>query len=297
MSATQHGERVYDHPRPRYHWDYRHSEWQKLDMVNTTVKAVRATIYLWDIPLEVFQLPSGEYRLSLTQVLEAIGVSKNWISQLPGHAPERLKSLQNNGYSGITSPVKFDHADTKNTSIAKTLSIPDARHIWRLFDKQGNKLAGKIIDACIDESLEQRADAAFGAQRQTLEDQEFTRARSYGKTIRRQLTEAIADYIARHPDLSANYKQWLYPNVSDAVNLQVFNRRASQLCKDLNVHKNKLRDALTSDELDFVKNVENLAMRLIDIENIHPLDAVKQAGIRLIIPTQTRKATLEPAKV
>lgn len=122
--------------------------------------------------------------------------------------------------------------------------------------------------------------------------QKITKIRIEGKETRRQLTDAIASFIVRHPDLSENDKKWMYTNASEAVNLQVFGRRANQLCKDIKAHRSELREALSPQELLLVQEVEDTAMRLIDSFDVHPLRAVKDAASRLLIPKQTRQHPL-----
>lgn len=118
---------------------------------------------------------------------------------------------------------------------------------------------------------------------------QWQQVRIEGKATRRSLTDAIADYIQRHTDeLSDNDKRWLFTNASQQVDLIVFGRIAKKLAEDLEVPRENLRDSFTSDELQLVREVENTSMRLIDRDDIHPLEAVRQMGTRLIIPVQMR---------
>lgn len=70
------------------------------------------------------------------------------------------------------------------------------------------------------------------------------------------------------------------------INLGIFNRRASQLKEDWDT-KNP-RDSMTEIELDYVKQVEDLASRLIDQDDIEPLKASTESLTRLIIPVCDR---------
>lgn len=113
-------------------------------------------------------------------------------------------------------------------------------------------------------------------------------ARLEGKEVRRELTDAIKAYIDRHPELSDNNKKWLYVNASQRVVLVVFGRKAKKLAEDLAVDPDNLRDALTSKELLLLREVEDTAVRLIDLQDVHPDDAVAQASERLLIQVQNR---------
>lgn len=92
-----------------------------------------------------------------------------------------------------------------------------------------------------------------------------------GRETRRQFTDSIKDYIERHPQLPEDAKEWMYANASDKVNLVVFGRTAKQLLRDFNVRDRiALRNAFNSAELQLIREVENVAMRLVDSKDIHP---------------------------
>ncbi|AFZ11338.1 KilA, /APSES-type HTH DNA-binding domain protein [Crinalium epipsammum PCC 9333] len=79
---------------------------------------------------------------------------------------------------------------------------------------------------------------------------EHLQVRLSGKSTRRQLTDAIKSYIDRHPELSENSRHWLFVNISQRVSLMVFGRKTNKLAEDLNISKERLRDALTGNNGD-----------------------------------------------
>ncbi len=99
--------------------------------------------------------------------------------------------------------------------------------------------------------------------------------------------------IDRHPELSENSRKWLYINVSQRVTLVVFGRKAKKVAEDLGVAPDSLRDALTPDELIMLQEVEDTAIRLIDIQDMHPDNATQQSAERLLIEVQTRALKLK----
>jgi hypothetical protein len=122
---------------------------------------------------------------------------------------------------------------------------------------------------------------------------EWQIARLGGKQTRRRLTDAIKAYIDRHPELSENNRKWLYVNASQRVTLVVFGRKAKKLAEDLGVAPDNLLDALTPDELILLLEVEDTAMRLIDIQDMHPDGAIQQTAERLLIQVQFRALKLK----
>lgn len=125
------------------------------------------------------------------------------------------------------------------------------------------------------------------------EQSPWGKVREEGKETRREFTDAIQDYIERHPELPDDAKTLMYANASDKVNLVVFGRTAKQLLRDFQVsERTALRDAFTSAELQLIREVENVAMRLVDSRDIHPFRAVAEAEVRLVIPVSSRALVL-----
>lgn len=126
--------------------------------MSETYKAKGTTIILGTVLVEVFQLPNGEYRLSQTQVTEAIGKrNRSIIEFLGGKSQEALP------YKGfeLSESLAVEGANKPITPIP--ISIATA--YWRYWDKKGNPQATAIIDGCVQEAIERRADVAFGVYR------------------------------------------------------------------------------------------------------------------------------------
>ena len=126
--------------------------------MSKTYKAKEATIVLGTALIKVFQLPDGTYRLSQTQVTDAIGKrNRSIIEFLGGKSPEALphKSFE------LSESLAVEGANKPITPIP----ISVATAYWRYWDKKGNPQASAIIDGCVQEAIERRADAAFGVFR------------------------------------------------------------------------------------------------------------------------------------
>lgn len=126
--------------------------------MNEAYKARETSIPLGSVLVKVFQLPNGEYRLSQSQITEAIGKrNRSIIEFLDG------KSLEALPYKGseLSESLAVEGANKPITPIP----IPIATAYWRYWDKKGNAQATAIIDGCVQEAIERRADAAFGVYR------------------------------------------------------------------------------------------------------------------------------------
>ena len=128
------------------------------------MKARRATIVLGDISLDVFQLPDGSYRMSQTQVAEAVGLdesytrrflSSKWLKALPDK-DRSSGDFQEIEYEGRGKPIK-------------AIPLETAALFWVYQVWQKNRQAIALVVACIRETLTRRADTAFGVARSEAE--------------------------------------------------------------------------------------------------------------------------------
>lgn len=252
----------------------------------STIKYLRAVIKLGSLSLEVFQSPNGSYRLSQTQILQAICVDKSWISKVTKRGDESLKALRGNGFTGVTESVSIP-LSSGGKSTAKTLSVDDAVLIWGYFASQGNQEAVALIVACAIEAIERRADAAFNVQRDEEERNARLEARRKGIVTRRELTDAIQDYLERS-EASENAAKWAYSNATNAMYRAVFGMTATELEAFLSCTRNASRDFLAMNSLRAIDFAENFICRLIDDRAMEPMEAVRFAveiaGIKVSQP-------------
>ena len=246
-----------------------------------TIKAERATILLGDIPINVYQMPDGSYKLSGRNVTDAIGEDDKTLPRSYG-----VKSLKDLPGAGLDCP-KLNAG--KEGVPFYPVSFNDASIFWHGMSKKGNKIADQIIQAALIESIERRADAAFGVQRSEEERNQRFKARVDGIATRRTLTDAIKDFISGHPELSDNAVKFMYSNVTDGIYRSLFGRSCKRLTGDLKAEQDKLRDSLTVMELNNLNAFESMVMRLVD-RGSEPLEAVKVAEDRLIMKRVDRVA-------
>jgi hypothetical protein len=110
-----------------------------------------------------------------------------------------------------------------------------------------------------------------------LEDRQIrlaSRLKSIDK--RNEETDAIKWYMANN-EVTDNYKQWIYVNVSDAVNKAIFGKTAKKLCEERQCDRNHLRDTHSAKDLDKISTIEKHAEKLILKLNTEPLQAIKEA--------------------
>ncbi|ALY07463.1 KilA-N domain-containing protein [Nodularia phage vB_NspS-kac65v162] len=112
--------------------------------------------------------------------------------------------------------------------------------------------------------------------------------RSKGIGTRRELTDAIKDYLLRHLNVSDNYKKWVYARATNMMYLSVFGMEAVALEAKLGCERNKSRDNLTAKCLKKIDAAENAICSLIDNQDIEPIEAVERYctffGIKPTLP-------------
>ena len=237
------------------------------------IKATRATIQLGDIELDVFQMPSGEYRYSMTQAFISIADDGYDTKQAAKRYIEiiKAKSVQHLVGRGFNSIESISVAGDK--SRVKTISQTDVSIFWLCAATLGHTKAFALLSACALESLERRADTAFNIARTEEERNDRLAARLKGKLTRRTLTDAIKDYIDRNNQLSPNYKKWIYANCSDQINTFVLGRKAKQLKSQFSIKQ--IREACNTKQLKELDLVEELICREIEEGGLEPLEATQ----------------------
>ena len=136
---------------------------QLLDQkTNDVVKAKKVSILLGHIRIDVYEIPTGEYRLSQTQVTEVVGKEEfSFRDFLDSKSPEALP------YKGIRfGKMKVDGNNVR----PKAIPIPVAAAFWTKESIKGNEIASRLLGACAVESIKRRADKAFG---KNITDKEY----------------------------------------------------------------------------------------------------------------------------
>ena len=219
-----------------------------------TIKAVRAQIKLGDIDLDVFQLPDGSYRMSAKQVTGAIGIRHSRVAQIS--ATKQVQNLTGQGLQVADfSPEKLVCSDSGNIS-GYTLEV--ASIVWQFEAAKGNELAQALSFACVVESLERRADAAFGVQVSEEERQAKLALRVKSKATRRKYTDVLKERLIeqigeeRYKAIAVDF----FKNTTIQVNQHLYQQP----------HFNCDRDNMTEEQLSdielFERQLERRAHRL-----------------------------------
>jgi hypothetical protein len=239
-------------------------------MKNSTVKAVRATITLGDIEIEVYQLPCGKYIWGATHITNAIGIRHSRVAEIC--ATKQAQSLASKGI-GV--------ADFSSISVitdigkGKGYSTEVAYFVWQYEAFKGNELAAALVFASGVEVLERRADAAFGKIRTEQERNERFIIRRDGIVSRHFWTDCI-DAYCRSNEVSDNYKKWVYIQVSDMVNKSILGMTAKAYRESLGLPEGiSTRDYLDTEQLKQIDTIEKAAGMRVKRDGLCPKQALK----------------------
>lgn len=130
---------------------------------NNVIKAKKKSILLGHIEIDVYEIPTGEYRLSQTQVANIVKTDEiSFRRFMTSNSPEALP------YKGY----KFDKIQENGAQGRPPNAVPIriAVAFWTKESIKGNEIASRLLGACAVESIKRRADKAFGKK---ISDDEY----------------------------------------------------------------------------------------------------------------------------
>jgi len=229
---------------------------------NNTNRAKVAPIYFGeDVVFDGLLLPNDDYAVGVSQVSE--------LFQFPNkHASRDIKALLGKDFQ---FPKSASELNPKEVNI---LTLNQFETVMVELAFTGNEKAKTLVRAMTGLSLRQIFADSFNRKLEKDERQAILTQQLRNKVARRLLTDAIRDYMTRN-GVEGNAKAWMYRNVTDKTYKLLFGRSCKRLKEDWS--SDDVRESLTIDELSDLENLEKTAMRKIDKENMHPLDAVESA--------------------
>lgn len=222
-------------------------------------KAIRVSINIGDSSLDVYQLPNGDYDLAGKQITDVIDEPNNSLYRFYG--VKTLKALPHKGLGSI-QPVK-----TNEGGSFIPVSIDVATKYWMAMAVKGNVKAQALLEACLAESIERRADHALGIQVSEQERNERMELRMKRVKTRYNWTDSLK---ARYEALNGvapskkHYQDWTVK-----ANLALF--KQPHFCCD--------RDTMTVEQQRIIEGFEYLCCRW---ANKYPTDNPDQILERVL---------------
>lgn len=244
------------------------------------IKAVRYEFQVGKRDISGYLMPDSSYRLSKSDACNLLGCDKRRLSQLL--EKKVALALMPQGLTVVRAATKSSAIDTISFSDFCTLAVVALT--------SGYEDAIAFAGASILEVMESRMDQAVGLERTIQERNERFQIRFDGILSRHFWTDSISEYIKTHPDLSENYKRWVFHNVSDTVNLALFGLTAKKVREHYQLENGmSVREVLGSRTLKLIDTIENAAATRVLETDSEPKQAIKDVIHLLgIEPSQDR---------
>jgi hypothetical protein len=236
------------------------------------VKAERDTILLGDISLEVFKMPDGQYRLSQIQVAEAVGKDEPLFQKF-----RTSKSPEARCCSGFRSRKIGIEGNNIKVSV---IPVGLARAYWVDESIAQNAAASRLLGACAVESIERRADIAFGIKRTEEEyNQRFAIRVDLKDVKRKKFVSAIAHWLHKQKIYGSKGGQTYFKEAHDRINLGLQNLRSRDIKTLNNLPKSALiRDYFDVDVLVTYSSISQIAANFLNNKMAcNPIEAVDMA--------------------
>jgi hypothetical protein len=237
----------------------------------TIIKAERAVIELGNIPLDVYMVPDGSYRLSGRNISDAVDESTNTMLRMMV-----VKSLKDLPHKDSDCYKDFKVSTGKTGVPFYPITIETACLYCGKVAEKGNKKALALLVATASEAIERRADAVFKIVRDEDVRNARLKARVEGILQRNFWTDTIKWYLETH-EVSPDYERFIYSNVSDLVNIAFFGMKAKDVRQKLRLTpKQATKDYIPPEALPEITFVEKYAGMQVK-KGIEPLQAIQEA--------------------
>ena len=229
------------------------------------MKASIAIVKMGPLEFEGLMLEDGTFAVAIPQLAALNLVPKN----------RSLKELEALLGMVFQSPQKVK--TELNPKAVNCISLSDFERAIYTLSKRGLEVAVAIVVNLFGLSLVQLFSDAFGVKFDEEDRHDNLLVRLAGKVVRRTTTDSIKNYCILH-NKSANYRKFVYSNLSDTLNVALFGKTAKKLREERGVETNELlRDSHSVEDLKMISDIENLVVRLIDFKGYEPLTAMKKA--------------------
>ena len=261
----------------------------------TTAKSKQITI--GGIPVSVYLVTDeGEYRWSMRQASRAVGYGDSWLRDTLRAESNALVRLKEYGFENdIIEVAGRGFIETHLISTRDFMSI-----VLYAALIGGKKQAAALLVASMQETLERRADYAFGIIR---DEDEYIQKFEYryasiilNKTLREAIGDwiqdsdktTIDDYIKEHRLRGG--QRAIYTRTLGEIYQVIFGKYKKEINRDLDVAEYRTpKDSVHVTQLQRIAQIEDLAAKYIARRVLKPIEAVREAAEVLMIDIEQPK--------
>lgn len=257
-------------------------------------RAKKKDITIGGIPMPVYMMPNGEYRWSMRQVSIAVGFSEGWLSETRRAGGNALAKLEEYGFKGdfIEDKVGFIESNLVSTEDFMAAIMYAAVVGYK-------RPAIALMAAAFYETLERRADHAFGVIRDEDEYIQKFEYRYASIILNKSLRAAIKDWIQNNQDDIQEYtkehsirggQRGIYGTALGMIYQVIFGKNKGEINQLLDVAPYRTpKDTVHVTQLQRIAQIEDLATKYIERKGLSPLEAIKAAGDALMIEIEEPK--------
>lgn len=259
----------------------------------TRIERVKSKdITIGGIPIPVYMVLDGEYRWSMRQASKAVGFNEGWLSdtlRTEGNALNRLK-----GYGFKGDIVEFQGQGFIEGNLISTQDFMAMIMYAAVIGMRRQAIA--LLAAALYETLERRADHAFGIIRdedEYIQKFEFLYA---SILLNKDLRSAIGEWIEENQNFLQTYtKQYsikggqrgIYASALGRIYQLLFGMQKKSINEVLDVkYYETPKNNVHVTQLQRIAQIEDLAAKYIRRKDMNPLDAINAAAEALMIDVE-----------
>jgi hypothetical protein len=249
----------------------------------------KKTILIGKMEVAVYLLPDKTYRWSMQQASLLAGFNKSWLSDTVADKTKRFEDLKVYGFKELD----IQHVPDRFLGI-KLIPTQSFMAVIMLAAYEGRPEAIALLIASMQETLERRADHAFGIIKNEREYQLKFDTRYDSIALNINLKTAINDWIDRQTESQFDIyckkhgihsRGGVFGKTIGTVYQVLFGKTKSEINEFLGVtdKSSTPRDTIWSLQLQNITQIEILSAKLITSYDDDPINAVLKAAKRLLI--------------
>ena len=246
-------------------------------------------ITIGGIPIPVYMMPDGEYRWSMRQASKAVGFNEGWLSDTLRAEANALTKLKGYGFKGEI--VEFQGQGFIEGNLISTEDFMAMILYAAVIGMRRQAIA--LLAAALHETLERRADYAFGIIRDEDEYIQKFEFRYASIILNKDLRSAIGEWIdANQNSLDAYIREYsikgkqrgIYASALGKIYQHLFGMQKKSINERLDV---KPYETPTNNvhvtQLQRIAQIEDLAAKYIRRKGLNPIEAINAATEALMI--------------
>jgi hypothetical protein len=259
----------------------------------TRIERVKSkNITIGGIPIPVYMGLDGEYRWSMRQASKAVGFNEGWLSdtlRTEGNALSRLK-----GYGFKGDVVEFQGQGFIEGNLISTQDFMAMIMYAAVIGMRRQAIA--LLAAALYETLERRADHAFGIIRDEDEYIQKFEFRYASILLNKDLRSAIGEWIEENQDSLQTYtkeysikggQRGIYASALGRIYQLLFGMQKKSINEVLDVKSYETpKNNVHVTQLQRIAQIEDLAAKYIRRKAMNPLDAINAAAEALMIDVE-----------